>query len=139
MASYNRVCLIGHLGRDATKKEFDNGGGLIRFSMATTDVWKDRAGKKQERTDWHNVEMNEEHAKNLLQYLVKGKLVLVEGELRYDRWEKDGVKQTASKIRAIKIVLLSSSGQTGRRAETDEPAPTQEPGPFQVSDDDVPF
>ena len=55
MASVNKVILIGNLGRDPEVRYLPDGGAITNISVATTDVWKDKSGDKQERTEWHRV------------------------------------------------------------------------------------
>ena len=57
MPSVNKVILLGNLGRDPEVRFMPNGEAVCNFSIATTDSWKDKAGEKQERTEWHNIVM----------------------------------------------------------------------------------
>ena len=142
MASVNRVILIGNLGRDPEIRYTQGGEPIANFSLATSERWTDRSGQKQERTEWHRVEVFGKAAQVARDYLAKGRQVYVEGSIRYDEWtDKDGNKRNTTKIHIggpnSRLVLL---GQRGDRPEGGRgPSETAPADDFQVSDDDVPF
>ena len=119
MASLNEVRLIGNLGSDPEVKNIGGDKTVATFRLATNDTWKDAEGKKQERTEWHNIEVWGGQAKTVGQYLTKGRQVLVLGALRTDAWEKDGQKHSKTKIVASRVVFL---GGPGDKPGTDEVA-----------------
>jgi single-stranded DNA-binding protein len=82
MGSVNKVILIGNLGRDAEVRYTPGGAAIAKFSIATTEVWNDKAGQRQERTEWHNVDLWGKQAESLSEYLQKGKQVFIEGRLQ---------------------------------------------------------
>ncbi|KQN93863.1 single-stranded DNA-binding protein [Sphingomonas sp. Leaf231] len=88
MSSVNKVILVGNLGRDPESRSFQNGGGVVNFSIATSERWKDRSsGEQKERTEWHSiVVLNEGLQKVAMEYLRKGSKVYVEGQLRTRKW-----------------------------------------------------
>ena len=87
--------------------------------MATTEVWNDKAGQKQEKTEWHRVVLWGKTAESLTEYLTKGKQIYVEGRLQTRQWDdKDGIKRYTTEIRADKVVLLGGGGG-GRGASSD--------------------
>ena len=88
MSSVNKVILVGNLGRDPESRSFQNGGGVVNFSIATSERWKDRSsGEQKERTEWHSiVVLNEGLQKVATQYLRKGSKVYIEGQLRTRKW-----------------------------------------------------
>lgn len=96
--SINKIILMGRLGSDA--KEFKTGDNLnLKFSVATDDY----AGKDNTKTNWHNCSMWGKLAEALQKYLVKGKLVYIEGELHY--WQdKDEVTRSEIKVQEIKLL-----------------------------------
>ena len=100
MASVNKVILIGNLGgtrRSATPRR---GEPIANFSLATTERWTDKDGQKQERTEWHRVEVFGKTAQVVRDYCTKGKQVYLEGSIHYDEWtDKDGNKRNTTKIR----------------------------------------
>jgi single-strand DNA-binding protein len=81
--SVNKVILVGNLGRDPEVRSFQNGGRVCKFSIATSENWRDKAsGERKEKTEWHNVVIfNENLVKVAEQYLKKGSKVYVEGQL----------------------------------------------------------
>lgn len=111
MASVNRVTLLGNLGKDPEVRYTQGGEPIANFSLATSEQWTDKAGAKQERTEWHRVEVFGKLAQIVRDYCQKGKQVYLEGSIRYDEWEdKDGNKKYMTKIRlsgpGSKLVLL---------------------------------
>lgn len=117
MGSVNKVILVGNLGRDAEVRYTPGGAAVARFSIATTEVWNDKGGQRQERTEWHNIDLWGKQAESLSEYLVKGKQVYIEGRLQTDEYtDKDGVKRKATKVRCEKVVLLGSGGGGGARS-----------------------
>src|SRR5262245_13305531 len=142
MSSVNKVTLLGHMGRDPEIRYLPSGDPVANFSLATTETWKDKAGKKREDTSWHQVEVLGKLAEIVQEYCAKGKQGYLEGALRYDEWtDKDGVKKTRAKVKLsgpqAKLVLLGGNGGGERGSRKREQ--TQDQGDFQVSDDDVPF
>jgi len=150
MGSVNKVILVGNLGRDAELRFTPGGAPVAKFSIATTEVWNDKTGQRQERTEWHNVDLWGKPAESLKEYLVKGKQVYVEGRLQTDEYtDKDGVKRKSTKVRCDKVVLLGSGGRGGGMSRGggggDESMGGHAPGapheaPDQpLTDDDIPF
>jgi single-strand DNA-binding protein len=109
MASVNRVTLLGNVGQDPEMRYLPSGEAVAKFSIATTETWKDKAGGKQERTDWHRVEFIGRTAEIVGEYVKKGRQVYVEGSVRYDKWtDKEGVEKMLTKIKGDKLTLLGS-------------------------------
>src|SRR4026207_901380 len=121
MGSVNKVILVGNLGRDAELRYTPGGAAASTVSLATTEVWNDKAGQKQERTEWHNIDLWGKQAETLTEYLVKGKQVYVEGRLQSDEYtDKEGVKRKSTKVRCERVVLLGGGARgasSGRGAE----------------------
>jgi|TARA_R110000824_G_scaffold32908_1_gene106077 single-strand DNA-binding protein len=127
----NRVILIGNLGRDAEINSTPNGTPVANFSVATSERWTDKAGDKQEKTEWHRIVLWGKVAEALGKYLVKGKQVYIEGSLQTRKWEdKSGSQRTTTEVRAVQIRLLGGGG--GLREEVEE-------GPPVLTNDDIPF
>ena len=100
MGSVNKVILVGNLGRDAELRYTPGGAAVAKFSLATTEVWNDKVGQRQERTEWHNIDLWGKQAESLNEYLRKGKQVYVEGRLQTDEYtDKDGNKRKSTKVR----------------------------------------
>jgi single-strand DNA-binding protein len=150
MGSVNKVILVGNLGRDAEVRYTPGGAAVARFSIATTEVWNDKSGQRQERTEWHNIDLWGKQAESLSEYLVKGKQVYIEGRLQTDEYtDKDGVKRKSTKVRCERVVLLGGGGggrgagagssmdrgERGGAASTTSHDEPSEP----LTDDDIPF
>ena len=112
--SYNRVILVGHLGKDPEVRYIPQSNQAVaKFSLATTEVWQSQSGEKKERTDWHTIEVIGKTAEFCEKYLKKGKMVMVEGKLRYDQWtDKDGQKKTFTKVAASSTAVLGKRDDT---------------------------
>src|SRR5262249_48964959 len=146
--SVNKVILIGRLGKDPELKYTASGTPFCRFSMATDDVWNDKAsGERQEKTEWHNIVAWDRLAEICNQYLTKGRLVYIEGSLQTREWDdQEGNKRKTTEIRARDMVMLGSGAGEGasvqRRAATAEAAggsATSPPIRGTITDDDIPF
>ncbi|MEY4251070.1 MAG: hypothetical protein RJA87_2703 [Pseudomonadota bacterium] len=95
----NRVELIGRLGDNPTMRDMKNGERVCVMRLATSESWKATNGERKERTTWHTVEVFGKGKVNAIEKsLKKGSLVHIEGQLRYDEFETDGIKQIRAKI-----------------------------------------
>jgi single-strand DNA-binding protein len=109
MASVNKVILIGNLGRDPETRYMPDGGAITNISVATTDVWKDKNGEKQEKTEWHRVAFFGKLAEIAGEYLKKGSQVYVEGRLQTRKWQdKDGADKYTTEVIADRMQMLGS-------------------------------
>jgi len=151
MASVNKVILVGNLGRDPEVRYMPNGEAVCNFSIATTDNWKDKAGVRQEKTEWHNIVMYRRLAEIAGEYLKKGRPVYIEGSLQTRKWEKDNITRYSTEIIANQMKMLGSrndsegAGSTGSepqgaaRPDEQEKAPAKQSDGFDDFDDDIPF
>jgi single-strand DNA-binding protein len=146
MGSVNKVILVGNLGRDAELRYTPGGAAVSKFSLATTEVWTDKSGQRQERTEWHNIDLWGKQAESLNEYLRKGKQVYIEGRLQTDEYtDKEGAKRKSTRVRCDRVVLLGGGGGGGGRgAQTDRGEPTGGGAPHAepsepLTDDDIPF
>lgn len=130
----NKAILIGRLGKDPVIKHFQNDSAIAELSVATTESYKDREGKWNEVTDWHNVKLpNKFMAERAEKYLKKGSTIYVEGKIKtrsYD--DKDGVKRYVTEIVAEGFRLLD------KKESGNEPVKEQTNSVNQA-DDDLPF
>jgi len=147
--SLNKVMLIGNLGRDPELKVTPSGQALARFSVATTETWKNPQGEKQSKTEWHNIVVWGKQAETAEKFLRKGKQVLIEGRIQYREYtDQAGVKKTACEIRCDNFVMLGrmeegGSGGGGRSSGADDyessgPIPPVSSGGGGY-EDDIPF
>jgi single-strand DNA-binding protein len=146
--SINKVILIGRLGKDPELKYTSSGIPFCRFSLATDDVWNDKAsGERQERTEWHNIVAWDRLAEICNQYLTKGRLVYIEGSLQTREWDdQEGNKRKTTDIRARDMVMLGGAGEGSgggqRRAVAADSVGGSSAAPASTStitDDDIPF
>ena len=114
--SLNKVLLIGNLGRDPELKSTPSGQSVARFSVATTETWKNQSGEKQSKTEWHNIVVWGKQAEIAEKYLRKGKQVMIEGRIQYREYtDQAGVKKTACDIRCDNFVMLGRMEDGGSR------------------------
>jgi single-strand DNA-binding protein len=116
MASVNKVILIGNLGADPELKHTTNNRAVCTLSLATNEVFKDKAGQRHERTEWHRVTVWGDTAENCSKYLAKGRSAYVEGRLQTRAWDdKDGKKRYSTDIIADRVVFLGT--EAGRKSD----------------------
>ena len=103
----NKVQLIGNLGQDPEIVTMDNGTKLAKFSLATTESYKNAKGEKVDDTQWHNIVAWGKMAEIVENYLAKGKQVAVEGKLTHRSYEtKEGEKRYITEIRCNELLML---------------------------------
>ncbi len=111
--SVNKSILIGNLGKDPELKDV-NGTALCKFSLATTETYKDAQGERQERTEWHNIVVWGKQAEACAKYLQKGRKAYVEGSIQTRSWDgDDGQKRYMTEIKAHKVVFLGGKQDGG--------------------------
>lgn len=103
--------LIGNLGKDPDVQYLEGNIGVAKFSLATTETYKDRGGKLVSQTEWHTVVLWRGLAELAQKYLHKGSLVYIEGRLRTRSWEdKEGNKKFATEIVGDNLIMLDKRG-----------------------------
>ena len=149
--SLNKVLLIGRLGADPEIKQMVNGKSVARFSLATSNTWKDKnTGEKKEKTEWHRVVIfNEGLVKVVQQYVKKGAQVYIEGQLNTRKWkdEKAGVEKYSTEIvlqgfnSSFKILSNKSNQIENLQDDTREKSslPKDDNIPSNDLDDEIPF
>lgn len=164
MRGVNKVILIGNLGKDPDIQFIEGNIAVAKFSLATTESFKDKNGKQVSQTEWHTVVLWRGLAELSQKYLHKGSLVYVEGRLRTRTWEdKDHNKKHATEIVGDNLVMLdkrpdfnfpdnfieeyhghetshqeSGSGETGNNQESKGSSTTDKTTEKQANDD-LPF
>ncbi len=107
MRGVNRVMLIGNLGKDPDMQFLEGNIGVAKFSLATTETYKDRSGKLISQTEWHTVVLWRGLAELAQKYLHRGSLVYIEGRLKTRSWEdKEGNKKFATEIVGDNLIML---------------------------------
>ena len=151
--SVNKVILIGRLGKDPEIKYTPSGAPVAKFSLATDEVFKDRAGEQQRRTEWHNIVAWNKLAEICGEYLTKGKQIYIEGSIRSRQWEdQSGNKRTAYDIVAREMKMLGSRADSERSSTAatalptpsatgaeDRESPADPPSSPEITDEDLPF
>jgi single-strand DNA-binding protein len=150
MASVNKVILIGNLGADPETRYLPSNDAITNIRIATTDVWKDKNGERQEHTEWHRVVFFGKQAEVAGEYLKKGSPVYVEGRIRTRKWQdKEGQDRYSTEIVADRMQLLGSRGggadtiarepAAGSSGSQRPTAPGGSKGGIPDMEDDIPF
>lgn len=146
MASFNKIIIVGYLGRDPELRYTPSGMQVCSFSLATTERRKDGSGEFQDLTTWFDISVWGKKAETANQYLSKGSQVYVDGRLRQEEYtDRDGNKRTKLKVDANDFQFVgrrdeggggssSYSSQAGRTSTTEQNQPPSGP-----TDDDIPF
>lgn len=109
MSTLNRVMLIGNLGKDPDVRYMPTGEAVTNITLATVEIWKDKNGDKQEKTDWHRVTFYRKLAEIAGQYLKKGRSVYVEGRMETRGWtDREGVERYTTEVIATDMKMLGS-------------------------------
>lgn len=111
-SSINKVTLVGRLGKTPELSFLPSGVAVAKFPIATDEQWTDKDGNKQERTEWHNIVAWRKLAEICAKYLVKGKLIYIDGKIQtrsYD--DKEGNKRYITEVIADNMVMLSRTGE----------------------------
>jgi single-strand DNA-binding protein len=138
--SLNRVLLIGNLGRDPEVRFTPSGRAVARFPLATSEVWTDQEGQRQERTEWHNVVVWGKQAESCGQYLAKGRQVFVEGSIRTRQYDdKDGNKRYITEVIAQRVQFLGGGSRGAEVARGASGTPDEAAAPVAAEEDDIPF
>ena len=146
--SLNKVLLIGRLGADPEIKQMVNGKSVARFSLATSNTWKDKnTGEKKEKTEWHRIVVFNEGLVNVVQqYLKKGAQVYVEGQLSTRKWkdEQSGQDKYSTEILIqgynSSLTMLGGGNQNNISSQETKQNFDDSPAPDQSGlDDDIPF
>tara|TARA_Y100000401_G_scaffold114512_1_gene116667 strand:- start:898 stop:1320 length:423 start_codon:yes stop_codon:yes gene_type:complete len=140
MSSLNKVQLIGNLGNDP---DIINEGKIAKFSLATSESWKDKAsGERKTKTEWHNIVVYNEGLVGVVQqYVKKGSKVYVEGQLQTRKWEdKDGVTKYTTEIVLQNFngtLTMLGENNSSQTSNTSSNAPSTNTST--EIDDDIPF
>lgn len=140
--SFNKIILVGNLGRDPELRYTAQGTPVCSFTMATNERKKDKAGEFQDLTTWFRVSLWGRQAETASQYLTKGRPVYIEGRLRVEDWtDRDGRSRYTLEVHATDMQFIG-----GVKGEDSSPAPRAESSASrddkntpEISDDDIPF
>jgi single-strand DNA-binding protein len=136
MRGVNKVILIGNLGKDPDIQYLEGNIAVAKFSLATTETYKDRSGKLISQTEWHTIVLWRGLAELAQKYLHRGSLVYIEGRLKTRSWEdKEGNKKFATEVVGDNLIMLdkradgstpSFEGDQGHQSHEDDLPPAEE-------------
>ncbi|QQG37955.1 MAG: single-stranded DNA-binding protein [Candidatus Kaiserbacteria bacterium] len=143
----NKAMLFGNLTRDPELRSLPSGMNVCNFSVATNRVYRDRDGKKQEQTDFHNIVVFGRQADTVAQYLKKGSSVFVEGRMQTRSWEQEGQKKYRTEVVADRVQFGPKSAGGGGARRSDDTHEADEPSngagidypKEDINPDDIPF
>jgi single-strand DNA-binding protein len=143
MSSVNKAIILGRLTKDPEIRFMPNGEGVANFSLATSESWKDKAGQKQEKSEFHNCVAYRKLAEIIGEYVKKGSELYIEGKLTTEKYEKDGVTRYATKIIVNDMKMLGSKAAKSEQEPEQASKPANRDG-FQKAAqdefrDDIPF
>lgn len=129
MSSVNKAIILGRVGKDPDVRQTPNGIKVVNFSLATS-----RKIKGEDQTQWHRIAAYDKVAEIIAQYVRKGSLLYVEGEIKYGKYtNRDGIEQNTTDIVANQIQLI------GPRPQQQDDVQRHPPEESQEDDSDVPF
>ncbi len=124
MSGVNKVILVGNIGKDPEIRYMDGNIAKTRFTLATTEVFKDKNGNRSEQTEWHNVVLWRTMAENAHKLLTKGMQVYIEGKIHTNNWtDREGHKKSVTEIVAENFIILQrkeAPGSPSRFSSPDE-------------------
>ncbi|MDX2046639.1 MAG: single-stranded DNA-binding protein [Chitinophagaceae bacterium] len=139
MRGVNRVMLIGNLGKDPDVQFLEGNIAVAKFPLATTETYKDRAGKLISQTEWHTVVLWRGLAELAQKYLHKGSLIYVEGRLRTRSWEdKEGNRKFATEVVGDNLIMLDKRADGGHGSSHSGSSATDNTGIEGLGNEDVP-
>ena len=147
--SFNKIIVVGNLGRDPELRYTPQGAAVCNFSIATNEKKRDKGGDLQDVTTWFRVTLWNKQAENASKYLTKGSPVYIEGRLRIEEWaDKDGKNRFTLEVNATDMQFLSSGASRNDESGSDFSSEdnfnnsntnSQKTGTMSPSDDDIPF
>lgn len=133
----NKVILVGSLGKDPETRYMPNGNAVTNAALATSESWKDQAGVKQEKTEWHRIVFFNRLADIAGQYLKKGSKVYIEGRLQTKKWQdQSGNDRYTTEIVANEMQMLGDPPGNQKQQQRPQQQKHAESTDF---DDDMPF
>jgi single-strand DNA-binding protein len=145
--SFNKITVVGNLGRDPELRYTPQGNAVCNFSMATNEKRRDKSGESQDITTWFRITLWGKQAENASKYLTKGSSVYIEGRLRVEEWsDRDGKSRYTLDVHATDMQFIGSSrgdemsGGQGNEGDFAQDAPAAGGmGNSAPADDDIPF
>lgn len=143
MSSFNKLILVGNLGRDPELRYTPQGTPVCSFSIATNERRKNRNGDQADITTWFRATLWGKQAETAAQYLTKGRPVYLEGRLRIEKYnDKDGVERQSNELHVTEMQFISNgngNGAAAASATSGGAAVPQADAEPDLTDDDLPF
>jgi single-strand DNA-binding protein len=148
--SFNKIILVGNLGKDPELRYTPQGTPVCSFNMATNEKRKNRqTGEMDDTPTWFRVTLWGRQAETASQYLSRGSAIYIEGRLRVEQYvDRDGKDRTSLEVNATDMQFIGGNGNGNTRAAaagaaggsaTQSVAPASEPPAPDLTDDDIPF
>ena len=140
--SFNKIILVGNLGRDPELRYTPQGTPVCNFTLATNERRRDRTGETQDTTTWFRVTLWGRQAETASQYLTKGRPVYVEGRLRVEEWtDREGKPRHTLEVHATDMHFIDGGRDDAARPAPGPAAPSthEPPADEGIADDDIPF
>jgi single-strand DNA-binding protein len=140
MSGINKVILVGHVGKDPEVRYLEGGVAVAKFSLATTETYKNKEGNKVDQTEWHNVVIWRKLAEVVEKYVKKGQLLYIEGKIRTRTYGEENNKKYFTEVVADTMTMLGGKRDDHSTMHI-ESKPIESPMPAVVSEvtDDLPF
>lgn len=129
---YNKATLIGRVGQDPEFRQFEGGGRVVSFSLATSENYKDANGNWQEKTEWHRVQAWGKLADTVNQHYGKGDQLLIEGKITYRKYtDKDQIERHMTEINAFVIRRMQKAKSEAPTQNMEHVGGNYEPSPWE--------
>lgn len=141
MSGINKVILVGHVGKDPEVRYLEGGLAVAKFTLATSESFKNKNGEKVEQTEWHNVTAWRQLAEIVEKYVKKGQLLYIEGKIKTRSVGEEGNKKYFTDIVADQMTMLGGKrdGQSGQQTQYQAAETLPVTGSVPEPTDDLPF
>jgi single-strand DNA-binding protein len=141
MSGINKVILVGYVGKDPEVRYLDGGVAVAKLSLATTEVFKNKEGKKVEHTEWHSVVFWRGLAEVVEKYVKKGNQLYIEGRIKYRTFGEGDNKKYYTDIIAENMTMLGAKRERDANTTITETKLIDSPMPVEIAEpaDDLPF
>ncbi len=142
--SVNKVILVGNVGKDPEVKYVEQDVPFARFTLATSESYKNKSGEKIETTEWHNIVVWRGLAKVVEQYVKKGSKLYIEGKITHRQYEQEGATKYFTEIVCNNMVMLDSKDSRSLKeketnSQTSSPTVNEPTIEEPSGDEDLPF
>lgn len=124
--SVNKVTLLGNVGKDPEYRVIPSGVGVASFTLATTESFKNANDTYEDRTEWHNLECWRGLADTVNKYVRRGQKLYIEGKLKTESYEKDGITRYRTKIVVNELIMLGGKDSQSSDGSGYAPAAPQQ-------------